>query len=118
MASMQERRVCGKNNCAGEKADLIIDRGKKNQHITVIFTAKGNFHAVVRTEKGQESLKVRLEGPKRLDSGPFRRIDIYRGQSKHHCAGGRGQSSQRLLVNRCNDALLPLIATIATSSSR
>ena len=71
------QRVCGRDNCAGDQATLVIDRGRHVEKTTVTFTSRGVFHQVVSAAKGTKALKVRLEGPKSLDSGPFRRIPVH-----------------------------------------
>ena len=76
MSPMNRKRVCGKDNCAGEKATLVIDRGRSNQWIPVVFTGEGVFHELVRVDKGDKALRLRIEGPKSLSSGPFRRVEV------------------------------------------
>ena len=78
MSRLNRNRVCGKDNCAGEQATLVIDRGKQNQRLTVTFTDNGVFHKMVKIDRGTKSLRMRIEGPKRLDSGPFQRVDLTR----------------------------------------
>jgi hypothetical protein len=76
MSGLNERRVCGKNRCSGESAVLIIDRGKTNQQIKVLFTSRGVFHTMVKVDRGTDALRLRIEGPKSLDSGPFTKVDV------------------------------------------
>jgi len=78
MSRLNRNRVCGKDNCAGEQATLVIDRGKQNQRLTVTFTDNGVFHKMVEIDRGTKSLRMRIEGPKSLDSGPFQRVDLTR----------------------------------------
>ena len=57
---------------------MVIDRGRENQRVPVRFNASGNFHVTIWTPKGAESVKLKVVGPKRLDSGPFRRVKVNR----------------------------------------
>ncbi len=77
MSPSHMNRVCGRDNCAGEHATLVIDRGRHVDRTTVTFTSRGVFHQMVSVSKGTKALKVRVEGPKTLDSGPFRRLPIH-----------------------------------------
>ncbi len=77
MSPSHMNRVCDRDNCAGEHATLIIDRGRHVDRTTVTFTSRGVFHEFVSVSKGTKALKVRLEGPKSLDSGPFRRVPVH-----------------------------------------
>lgn len=79
------KRVCGNNSCAGQLAKLVIDRGKQIQRVPVRFTQNGVFHATVWTPPGADTLRLRIIGPKRLDSGPFRRVAIDRGKRSDDC---------------------------------
>jgi subtilisin family serine protease len=74
MSYLNMRRVCGKNACAGESAVLVVDYGRQNKRFNVTFTERGVFHKMIGVERGTESLRMRIEGPKRLDSGPFVRV--------------------------------------------
>lgn len=76
MSRLNEERVCGKSSCAGESAVLVVDRGKKNQQIKVLFTSRGVFHAVVDVDRGTDALRLRIEGPKSLGSGPFTKVKV------------------------------------------
>lgn len=76
MSDMNSRRVCGKSGCAGEPAVLIVDRGRSNERFNVVFTQRGVFHQLVGVERGTDALRVRIVGPKRLDSGPFVRVRV------------------------------------------
>ena len=76
MSHLNMKRVCGKNKCAGESAVLVVDRGKKNQRLNVVFTDKGVFHKFVSFDKGTDFLRLRIEGPKGLSSGPFQKFAI------------------------------------------
>jgi subtilisin family serine protease len=79
VSELRAERVCGpKANCAGELATLVIDRGRDVQRVPVRYNSAGNFHATIWIPNGAESVKLRVEGPSRLDSGPFRRFDIKR----------------------------------------
>jgi hypothetical protein len=82
MSRLNEQRVCGKSACSGESAVLVVDRGKTNQQIKVLFTSRGVFHAMVKVDRGTDALRLRIEGPKSLGSGPF--ISVKVG------GGGRG----------------------------
>ena len=64
MSRLNRNRVCGKDNCAGEQATLVIDRGKQNQRLTVTFTDNGVFHKMVKIDRGTKSLRMRIEGPR------------------------------------------------------
>ena len=77
MSPSHMNRVCGRDNCAGEHATLVIDRGRHVERTTVTFTSRGVFHQIVSVSKGTKALKVRIEGPKSLDSGPFRRVPVH-----------------------------------------
>ena len=72
------KRVCDNQSCAGELATLVIDRGHDVQRVPVRYTVKGDFHVTIWIPTGAESVKLRVEGPKRLDSGPFRHYAIER----------------------------------------
>lgn len=85
MSRLNAQRVCGKSNCAGESAVLVVDRGKNNQRINVLFTSRGVFHEIVNVDRGTESLRLRIEGPKQLDSGPFSRVQVGGGGGR--CRG-------------------------------
>ena len=69
-------RVCDNRSCVGELATLVIDRGREVQRVPVRYNAEGAFHATIWIPKGAESVKLRIEGPKTLDSGPFDRYSI------------------------------------------
>ena len=73
---MNAKRACGNTTCEGESAVLVVDRGRSNERFTVVFTSRGNFHQVVKVDRGTKQLKVRIDGPKRLDSGPFKKVDV------------------------------------------
>jgi hypothetical protein len=77
MSTSHMNRVCGRDNCAGEHATLVIDRGRHVAKTRVTFTSRGVFHQMVSVPKGTKALKMRVEGPKSLDSGPFRRVPIH-----------------------------------------
>ena len=76
MSPMNRQRVCGKDDCAGERATLVVDRGRSNQRLSVVFTDEGLFHELVGIDKGTKALRLRIEGPKSLSSGPFRRFHL------------------------------------------
>ncbi|HEX5017555.1 MAG TPA: S8 family serine peptidase [Actinomycetes bacterium] len=90
MSRMNMKRVCGKDNCAGESAVLVVDRGKKNQRMNVVFTEKGVFHKMVGYDKGTEFLRLRIEGPKNLSSGPFQRFAIGKEKGDDPCSLSTG----------------------------
>ncbi|MEO8329050.1 MAG: hypothetical protein ABI586_03505, partial [Candidatus Nanopelagicales bacterium] len=75
---LNAKRVCGDRSCVGELATLVIDRGSQVQRVSVRFNAEGAIHATVWRPAGAKSLKLRLEGPMRLDSGPFQRVHVER----------------------------------------
>lgn len=77
MSPSHMNRVCGRDNCAGEHATLVIDRGRHVEKTTVTFTTRGVFHEMVAVPKGTKALKIRIDGPKSLDSGPFRPVPIH-----------------------------------------
>lgn len=78
LSPLNAKRVCGTWTCAGEPAVLVVDRGRHTERIDVIYTSKGRFHQVVDVEPGQKQLRVKIVGPKRLDSGPFVKEKILR----------------------------------------
>ena len=79
LSRMNAKRACGNTTCEGESAVLVLDRGRSNERFTVVFTSRGNFHQVVKVDRGTKQLKVRIDGPKRLDSGPFKKVDVAKG---------------------------------------
>lgn len=87
MSRLNEQRVCGKSACSGESAVLVVDRGKKNERIDVLFTSRGVFHAMVDVDRGTDALRLRIEGPKSLGSGPFARIQVGGGDGGNGCRG-------------------------------
>lgn len=76
MSRLNAQRACGKSNCSGESAVLVVDRGKNNQRINVLFTSRGVFHEMVKVDRGTDALRLRIVGPKRLDSGPFTKVQV------------------------------------------
>jgi hypothetical protein len=76
LSRMNAKRACGNTTCEGETAVLVVDRGRSNERFNVVFTARGNFHKLVSVDRGTKQLKVRIDGPKRLDSGPFVKVDV------------------------------------------
>lgn len=76
VSDMNSRRVCGKSRCAGESAVLIVDRGRSNERFHVVFTQRGVFHQLVGVDRGTDAVRVRVVGPKRLDSGPLVRVKV------------------------------------------
>ncbi|HVQ87921.1 MAG TPA: S8 family serine peptidase [Actinomycetes bacterium] len=94
MSRLNAKRVCGKNLCEGESAVLVVDRGRSNDKFDVVFTSRGVFHTIVDVPRGTDSLRVRIVGPKRLDSGPFQKVQVDGGNG-----GGsdcrRGQTTPR-----------------------
>ena len=78
--------------CAGESAVLVIDRGKKNERIDVLFTSRGVFHAMVDVDRGTEHFGCGSRAPRASDSGPFARIQVG--------GGGDWRRVPRLLVSR------------------
>jgi hypothetical protein len=76
MSPMNRQRVCGRDRCAGEQATLIVDRGRTKQRLPVVFTDEGVFHELVSFARGTKALRLRIDGPKSVSSGPFRRFSI------------------------------------------
>lgn len=76
LSRLNAKRVCGNTTCKGESAVLVIDRGRRNDKYPVVFTSQGKFHKVVGVDRGTTELKVRIVGPKRLDSGPFVKVKV------------------------------------------
>lgn len=85
MSRLNARRVCGKSNCSGEKAVLVVDRGRHNDRINVLYTDHGVFHAMVDVDRGTDALRLRIEGPKSLSSGPFRKVSVDGGKGGDGC---------------------------------
>ena len=90
LSRLNAKRACGNTTCEGETAVLVVDRGRSNERFTVVFTSRGNFHEMVSVDRGTKQLKVRLDGPKRLDSGPFVKVDID-GRGGNQCAEAGAQ---------------------------
>lgn len=78
VSDLNAQRVCDNHTCAREPAVLVIDRGDHNQRIDVRYSARGTFHVTVRTAARADSLRVRIDGPKRLGSGPLVPIPVQR----------------------------------------
>jgi hypothetical protein len=76
LSRLNAKHVCGNTTCAGESAVLVVDRGRTNERFSVVYTSRGNFHQLVSVKRGTKELKVRIVGPKRLTSGPFRKISV------------------------------------------
>jgi hypothetical protein len=88
MSDLNMARACGRNRCAGESAVLVVDYGRQNKRFNVTFTERGVFHKLIGVERGTESLRMRIEGPKRLDSGPFVLVKFGKGKSGDPCVVG------------------------------
>ena len=89
ISRLNMKRVCGKDRCAGEQAVLVIDRGKTNQRLNVLFTDAGVFHKIVHVDRGTKSLHLKIEGPKSLSSGPFRTFSWGKRDGGDGCASAR-----------------------------
>ncbi len=76
VSRLNAKHVCGNTTCAGEPAVLVVDRGRSSERFPVVFTSRGIFHEVVSVKRGTQELKVRIVGPKRLDSGPFVKVAV------------------------------------------
>lgn len=76
VSPVNAQRVCDNHSCSGQLATLVIDRGSEVQRVSVRYNASGEFHATIWTPKGAQSVRLRIDGPRRLDSGPFRRVAI------------------------------------------
>jgi len=87
VSRLNAQRVCGKSGCSGESAVLVIDRGKRNERIDVLFTSRGVFHAMVDVDRGTDALRLRIEGPKSLGSGPFAKLKVGGGVGGDGCRG-------------------------------
>jgi subtilisin family serine protease len=87
LSRLNAKRVCGNMTCNGESAVLVVDRGRTNERFRVVFTSEGKFHQVVGVDRGTTELKVRIVGPKRLDSGPFVNVRVD-GRDGSPCAVG------------------------------
>lgn len=81
LSRMNAKRTCGNTTCAGEQAVLVVDRGRSTERFTVVFTSRGTFHELVSVDRGTKELRVRIDGPKRLDSGPFVKVEVNGGGS-------------------------------------
>jgi hypothetical protein len=88
MSYLNMVRVCGKNRCAGESAVLVVDHGRQTKRYDVTFTERGVFHKLIGVARGTDSLRIRIEGPKRLDSGPFVRVTLGDGKNSDPCVVG------------------------------
>jgi len=78
VSKLNAKRVCGNQTCVGESATLVIDRGREAQRFKVRYNAAGDFHVTISVPRGSDSVKLRIVGPLRLDSGTFQRIKVQR----------------------------------------
>jgi subtilisin family serine protease len=76
VSEIRATRACGRSTCQGEHATLVIDRGRSRERISVRFTAAGHFHATIWIPAGATHVKLRIEGPRYLDSGQMKRMAI------------------------------------------
>ncbi|MEO8105694.1 MAG: S8 family serine peptidase [Actinomycetes bacterium] len=85
LSPLNAKRACGNTTCKGESAVLVVDRGRHSDRFQVVFTSQGKFHQLVAVDRGTTQLKVRIVGPKRLDSGPFVKVSVD-GKDSNGCA--------------------------------
>ena len=78
VSGIRAARACGDSACRGERATLVIDRGGTRQKVPVRYTSAGHFHATIWVRKGASHVRLRIEGPRYLDSGRMQRFAIRR----------------------------------------
>jgi subtilisin family serine protease len=78
VSDLNAQRVCDNHTCAREPATLVVDRGQENERIDVRYSTRGTFHTTLTAAPGIEVLRLRIFGPKTLDSGPFVRVRVQR----------------------------------------
>ena len=91
VSELNAKRVCGNLTCVGETATVLVDWGRSVQRFDVTYTSAGSFHLPLVVDRGTDRLTVKVIGPLRLDSGPFRRVSV--GGKR----GGGGSTCQALI---------------------
>lgn len=78
ISDLNAQRVCDDHTCAREPATLVVDRGQQQERIHVRYSTRGTFHVTLSSAPGTEALRLRIVGPRSLDSGPFVRVRVER----------------------------------------
>lgn len=78
VSPIRAERVCGDDSCEGALATLVVDRGREVQRVRVRYTARGEFHVTIWVPKDVNAVDLKVDGPGRLDSGPYQRFSVDR----------------------------------------
>jgi hypothetical protein len=76
VSPIRSDRACAKERCEGQRATLVIGRGAQRQHVRVRYDSSGHFYATVWVPLGAHGVRLRVDGPRYLDSGSLQRYAI------------------------------------------